>query len=203
MPRLFTGLEIPADIGQSLSGLRGGLSGARWIDGASYHITLRFIGDVDFALAREIAAALGEETPRQGFTVRLDGLSAFGGARPRAVIARVAPAPELLRLQADQERLMRRLGLAPEGRKFTPHVTLARLRDARAGDVAAFLAQRGYLPGLGFRPERFVLFSARDSVGGGPYVAEAAYPFAPPVAAGTRTASPWRPSEGQAGGPAW
>ncbi len=203
MPRLFTGLEIPADIGQSLSGLRGGLSGARWMDPANYHVTLRFIGDVDLSLAREIAAALGEEKPREGFAVRLDGLSAFGGARPRAVIARVAPAPELLRLQADQERLMRRLGLDPEGRKFTPHVTLARLRDARPGDVAAFLAQRGYLAGLGFRPERFVLFSARDSVGGGPYVAEAAYPLARPEPRASRAFPPWRPAEGPAGGPAW
>ena len=47
MPRLFTGLEIPAEIGQTLSNLRGGLPGARWIDPENYHVTLRFIGDID------------------------------------------------------------------------------------------------------------------------------------------------------------
>ena len=47
MPRLFTGFELPAHIGQSLSTLRGGLPGARWIDPENYHVTLRFIGDVD------------------------------------------------------------------------------------------------------------------------------------------------------------
>ena len=47
MPRLFTGLEIPAEIGHTLSSLRGGLPGARWIDPENYHVTLRFIGDID------------------------------------------------------------------------------------------------------------------------------------------------------------
>ena len=58
MPRLFTALEIPADVGQSLALLRGGLPGARWIDPENYHITLRFIGDVDDVLAREVAYLL-------------------------------------------------------------------------------------------------------------------------------------------------
>ena len=52
MPRLFTGLEIPAEIGQSLSNLRGGLPGARWIDPENYHVTLRFIGNIDGMSAR-------------------------------------------------------------------------------------------------------------------------------------------------------
>ena len=58
MPRLFTGLEIPAEIGQTLSNLRGGLPGARWIDPENYHVTLRFIGDIDGVSANEIASLL-------------------------------------------------------------------------------------------------------------------------------------------------
>ena len=177
MPRLFTGLEIPPDIGAELALYRGGMSGARWIDPANYHITLRFIGDVDGGVAREIASSLGEEKPRAPLTITIDALSTFGGARPRALLARIAPSQELARLQADQERLMRRVGLEPESRKFTPHVTLARLRDVSPGDLAAFIAMRGHFPKLSFTAERFVLYSARESVGGGPYVVEAAYPF--------------------------
>src|SRR5579862_8337913 len=86
MPRLFTALEIPSATGQSLSMLRGGLPGARWIDPERYHLTLRFIGDIDDVLAREIAFMLAD-VRRMSFELRLDGLTSFGGRRPRAVVA--------------------------------------------------------------------------------------------------------------------
>lgn len=176
MPRLFTGLEIPSDLALDLSMLRGGLSGARWIDAENYHLTLRFIGDIDDATARDVAAAL-EQIRRAPFTVTLEGLSSFGGDRPRAIIARAKPSAPLVELQAEQERLMRRIGIPPEPRKFTPHVTLARLRDASAGAVAAYLTARGFFWSRRFEATRFVLFSSRASTGGGPYLVEAAYPL--------------------------
>jgi 2'-5' RNA ligase len=178
MPRLFTGIEIPMHIGEALSMLRGGLPGARWITPDNYHLTLRFIGDVDEVTAQEVALALGR-VRRAPFELHMEGLASFGGRRPRAVVANVAPAQALLDVQAEQERLMQRIGLEPEGRKYTPHVTLARLRDSSSLDVADYLSARGYFRTAAFAVSRFVLFSARDSVGGGPYVVEAAYPFTP------------------------
>src|ERR1700760_678487 len=174
MPRLFTGLEIPAEVGQTLSNLRGGLPGARWIDPENYHLTLRFIGDIDGASANEIASLLwrGDRPP---FDVTLQGVSGFGGRKPRAVVANIAPSRPLIELQAELERMMQRIGLDPEGRKFTPHVTLARLRDAAAQDVADYLSVRGYFPTRVFTASRFVLFSSRASTGGGPYVVEDSY----------------------------
>lgn len=180
MPRLFTGLEIPAAVADTLSRSRGGLFGARWIDPASYHVTLRFIGDVDHGIAREVAALLGEARLRAPVALTVEGLSSFGGDRPRALIARVAPTPELTRLQAEHERLMRRVGLDPETRKYTPHVTLARLKGVTPAAVAGFIASCGPFPPQRFTAERFVLFSARDSVGGGPYLTEAVYAFDKP-----------------------
>jgi RNA 2',3'-cyclic 3'-phosphodiesterase len=59
MLRIFTGLEVPEDVAQSLSMLRGGVQGARWIDPENYHLTLRFIGDVDDVTAHEVASLLG------------------------------------------------------------------------------------------------------------------------------------------------
>lgn len=176
MPRLFTGVEIPTDIAQSLSMLRGGLPGARWIDPENYHLTLRFIGDVDDMVAHEVASLLGRV--RHGaFDLHMEGLTSFGGRKPRAVVANVAPAQPLVEVQAEHERLMQRMGLEPEGRKYTPHVTLARLREASNRDVAEYLAARGFFRTAAFRVERFVLFSSRTSVGGGPYVVEAEYPL--------------------------
>jgi 2'-5' RNA ligase len=142
MPRIFTGLEIPAEIGRELSALRGGLPGARWIDPENYHVTLR------------------------------------GGRRPRALVATLAQTQALMDLQAEHERLMRRVGLDAEGRKYTPHVTLARLRESSSRQVADYLSARALFGMPSFKVARFVLFSARASVGGGPYVVEAAYPLA-------------------------
>jgi RNA 2',3'-cyclic 3'-phosphodiesterase len=176
MPRLFTGLEIPSDIGQALSTLRGGLPGARWITPENYHLTLRFIGDVDDTTAHEVASLLGR-VKRGAFDLHMDGLTSFGGRKPRAVVANVSPAQALLDVQAEQERLMQRIGLEPEGRKYTPHVTLARLRESSSRDVAEYLAARGFFRTSPFKVSRFVLFSSRNSVGGGPYVVEASYPL--------------------------
>jgi 2'-5' RNA ligase len=174
MPRLFTGLEIPADVGQTLSNLRGGLPGARWIDPENYHVTLRFIGDIDGVSANEIASMLFRVN-RRPFEVKVQGLTSFGGRKPRAVVATIAPSRPLIELQAELERLMQRIGLDPEGRKFIPHVTLARLHDASSQDVADYLSVRGYFPSKVFTAERFVLFSSRASTGGGPYVVEDSY----------------------------
>ncbi len=177
MPRIFTGLEIPAAVGLSLSMMRGGLPGARWIDPENYHLTLRFIGDVDDALAREIAFLL-DQVNRRGFELSFDGIASFGGRKPRAVIAEIPPVAPLIELQAEHERLMQRVGLEPEGRKYKPHVTLARLRDSSSRQVADYLSARGPFRSPPFAVSRFVLFSSKASVGGGPYVVEAAYPLA-------------------------
>jgi 2'-5' RNA ligase len=176
MPRLFTGLEIPPDIATELSMLRGGLSGARWIDVENYHLTLRFIGDIDERTATDVYSAL-ERVRRPPLSVTLNGLSTFGGDKPRAIVAKAKAEPPLVELQAEHERLLRRIGIAPEPRKFVPHVTLARLRQASAIAVADYFGARGYFPGRTFEANRFVLFSARASIGGGPYVVEAAYPL--------------------------
>ncbi|HEY5226631.1 MAG TPA: RNA 2',3'-cyclic phosphodiesterase [Methylovirgula sp.] len=176
MPRLFTGLEIPPDIALDLANMRGGLAGARWIDAENYHMTLRFIGDIDAAAARDVFTTLGQ-IRRPAFTVTLEMLDSFGGARPRAIVARAKAAPPLVELQAEHERLMRRIGIAPELRKFTPHVTLARLRDTSASAVAAYLSACGLFVSRRFEATHFALFSARASTGGGPYIVEASYPL--------------------------
>jgi 2'-5' RNA ligase len=177
MPRLFTGLEIPSHVAQSLAMMRGGLPGARWIDPEYYHLTLRFIGDIDDALANEIAGVLAR-VHRRSFELSLDGLLPFGGRKPRALVAAVTPIAPLMELQAEQERLLQRLGLEPEGRKYTPHVPLARLRDSSSWQVADYLSARGHYRSSSFAVSRFVLFSSRASTGGGPYIVEEAYPLA-------------------------
>ena len=176
MPRLFTGIEIPPSIAQALATLRGGLPGARWIDPENYHMTLRFIGDVDDTVAGEVISLLGR-VRRRPFELRVEDLKSFGGRTPRAVVATIGPMPAVIELQAEHERLMQRVGIEPEGRKYIPHVTLARLRKSSSRQVADYLALRAPFRSAPFNVSRFVLFSSRASIGGGPYVVEAAYPL--------------------------
>lgn len=178
MPRLFTGLEVPRDVQLALSLKRGGIQGARWIEPENYHITLRFIGDVDNHTAYEVAAELDRLSHSEAFTIRLSHLGTFGGDKPRALYAGVENNEALQRLQAAQERVLRRAGLEPEGRKFVPHVSLARLRGASAIELAEFIHQAGHFHPLQFKVGRFVLFSSKSSVGGGPYLVEQSYPLA-------------------------
>jgi 2'-5' RNA ligase len=176
MPRLFTAIEIPREIGMHLSMLRGGVPGARWIDPENYHITLRFVGDVDLRTAHAIDEAL-ERVRRPQFRLRLLGLDVFGGGKPHSIFAGVDSDAGLIELQGEIERRMQRLDLKPDGRRFVPHVTLARLRGARDHEVASYLSLRGQFSSLPFVADRFVLLSSRDSIGGGPYVLEATYPL--------------------------
>ncbi|WP_284441752.1 RNA 2',3'-cyclic phosphodiesterase [Brucella suis] len=176
MPRLFTALEIPRDAALSLSLLRGGLPSARWIDVENYHITLRFIGDVEGHMADEIANAL-DRVRRPEFMLNLSGVDAFGSKKPHSIYAGVSPSPGLNALQAEIERICQRLRLPADPRKFTPHVTLARLKNARIEDVVHYLSGRANFATLPFKVGRFVLMSSRDSVGGGPYIVEEAWPL--------------------------
>lgn len=176
MPRLFTALEIPRDAALSLSLLRGGLPGARWIDVENYHLTLRFIGDVEGHVADEIANAL-DRVRRPAFGLALSGVGQFGGRKPHSVWAGVAASPDLFALQAEIERICQRLGLPADPRKFLPHVTLARLKNASPEAVAGYLSARGNFSAMPFRVGRFVLMSSRESTGGGPYVVEEAWPL--------------------------
>ena len=174
MMRLFTGLELPPDVTLDLNFMQGGVMGARWISRESFHITLRFIGDIDHDLGRDVALAL-EEADVKPLTIRLKNIDVFGGNKPHAIIARVEENPELNRLQMAHERICQSLGLPPEGRKFIPHVTLARLRDPDPLALRHFIESHALYRSRPFEVDGFVLFSSKPSRGGGPYPVEQVY----------------------------
>jgi 2'-5' RNA ligase len=192
MPRLFTALEIPQSAALSLSLLRGGVPGARWMDRENFHITLRFIGDVDHRTADEVVAGL-DRVRRQQFDLNLSGTGVFGSKKPHSIWAGVQPTSALMALQAEHERICQRIGLVAEARKYMPHVTLARLKNARIDDVMHYLSGRGNFCAGPFTVSRFLLMSSRDSVGGGPYVVEEAYPLDLPLAPKPLMVSELRP----------
>ena len=175
MPRLFAGIEIPPSITTLLSLQKGGLYGARWVDESNYHITLRFMGDVDYSLANEIVFQMSQiQYPE--FNLSLRGFGSFGSKKPHSVFAAVQNNEDLVLLHQEIERRMKKLGLKSDKHDYTPHVTLARLKKTTEPiDVANYLALRGNFQTEQFTVPRFVLYSSRDSIGGGPYVIEEAF----------------------------
>ncbi|MEQ1652844.1 MAG: RNA 2',3'-cyclic phosphodiesterase [Hyphomicrobium sp.] len=176
MSRLFTALEIPEEICTELHGLHQPLPGARWLKPADYHLTLRFAGDIPPSLAREFIANL-DTVAVDAFELTVSGLGAFGGNDPRSIWAGVAPCAALDTLAKAHEKAARDAGLPADKRGFKPHVTLARLKNARVDDVAKFLTRYS-----GYRSEPFfvaqaVLMSSRPGAGGGPYAIEDRFPL--------------------------
>lgn len=176
MPRLFTALDVPDSVREELYHLHQPLPGARWIDPAHYHITLRFAGDIDQNRAHEFMANLAR-VEIDTFELVVSGLGAFGGNSPRAIWAGIAPNAALDALARAHEKAARAAGLAIEKRPFKPHVTLARLNGTCVESVAKFLTRYS-----GYRSEPFfvgeaLLMSSRPSVGGGPYAIEERLPL--------------------------
>ena len=177
MPRLFTGLEVPAHIRAILSLKQAGIPKMRWMDPADFHITLRFIGDVCAREANDIVDTLSQRTWSQP-EIEIGELKCFGGAKPSALYASVSADPVLIGLAASQERAMQQLGLPPDPRRFTPHITIGRCSKCSPESIARYLSHHGEAwPGLSFKPTRFVLYSARESRGGGPYKIEHTWPL--------------------------
>ena len=177
MLRLFAAIPLPADIAGSLAKFQQPLPGAKWVDTADYHITLRFAGDVDNLVARELADFL-RRIDVNAFQMRLAGFGAFGGNDPRVLWAGVEAGPELISLQRDVENAARASGLKPERQQFKPHVTIARLRHSRAEAVSRFLERHAGARSRTFLVDHFALYSAKPRTGGGPYVIEETFPLA-------------------------
>lgn len=176
MPRLFAAIEIPEPIRDELSDLEAPLPGARWVETDNMHLTLRFAGDIDKSLAQELMHAL-DRVEVNAFAMRLSGLDTFGGREPKSIWAGVEAPDELDRLAYAVERAARDAGLPPETRKFKPHVTIARLKHSDPQAIARFLQRRGAYRSAYFPVGRFVLYSSKPLVGGGPYVAEEYFPL--------------------------
>lgn len=175
MIRLFVALPVPADVRHVLTGLQNGLPGARWTDPENFHLTLRFIGEVDFGMAEDLAHTL-MRIDAPGFDVTLDGLGWFGNKRkPSALIANIRKNDGLLHLQRKVESAAVRCGLRPESRKFHPHITLGRLKTTSIEGAERFVAERRLPRHLGFDADRFVLYSSFLSHCGSIYTEEADY----------------------------
>ena len=177
MLRLFVAVVLPQPVRIRLSLLGGGIPGARWISAENLHLTLRFIGDVDSGRSQDIDDALRSiEAP--GFALILEGVDYFGPARAaRSIHIGVRRNPALEHLYQKIESALVRAGCEPERRKFSPHVTLARLRNAPGTRVAGFVAAHNLVREGPIPIGEFTLFSSFLSHNEPIYRAERVYPL--------------------------
>ncbi|HTR18208.1 MAG TPA: RNA 2',3'-cyclic phosphodiesterase [Acetobacteraceae bacterium] len=176
--RLFVALDLPWLLKESLAALAGGLYGARWVPPENYHLTLRFIGEIPGHQAEEIDHALGLLRGR-GFTLELAGVGAFNKAgRATALWAGVARNPALDHLQGKVETALQRIGIAPERRRFQPHITLARLDNAPEAKVGAWVQAHNLFRSEPVMMDHFTLFSSRLGKEQSVYTAEVEYALA-------------------------
>jgi RNA 2',3'-cyclic 3'-phosphodiesterase len=128
----------------------------RFVRPESYHLTLRFLGEIEAAcaatLARSVAEAVAGVAP---FELRLGEVAPFPSVRrPQVIVATVAPEAPLAALAVAVEAAAVRAGFPPEARPFRPHLTLGRVRDRAHPAVAA----AGPLEPAPFRVAEVVLY---------------------------------------------
>jgi 2'-5' RNA ligase len=147
--RCFIAIGLPDQVKAGLKELQaqlksGGQTQVKWVDPYSIHLTLKFLGGVDAAKITPITAAM-EEAVRgvAPFSLKVEGVGAFPNLR-RVQVVWVGVGGEVDRLAHLQQRLessLAQLGFAPENRRFTPHLTLARVRDRASSGEREGLGQ--------------------------------------------------------------
>ena len=178
MLRLFVALALPAEIKTQLAALAGGIPGAKWVPPENYHLTLRFIGGIETWRAEEVDAALAAiRAPR--FELGLAGVGTFEkGGRIQSLYVPAERSEALSRLQGKVETALQRIGLEPERRRFTPHVTLARTDRADTLKLISFVQAHALFRPPAVPVEHFTLFSSHLGKEAAHYVPEVEYELA-------------------------
>ena len=175
--RLFVALAIPEAAAQSLLLLQGGVPGARWQSREQLHLTLAFIGEIDGRDAAMIDDALaGIHAP--AFSLQLHGVGQFGTGKQTGAHALWAAAranPALDHLQRKVDSAIRRVGTPQDGHKFTPHVTLARMRHPEPAKVVEWLSHNALYTSAEFEAGAFHLWSSKLTSDGSVYRIEQSY----------------------------
>ena len=175
----FVALDLPLAIREELMLIASGVPGAYWVDEEPLHLTLRYLGEVDGAVLRDLQAALGR-IDFTAFELRLEGIGFFPPrGEPEVLWVGIDKCPPLMELRQRVDSLATRLGIAPDRRRFAPHVTLARLHDAPDSRLARFAAENALFRTERFVPQTFSLYASHRRPEGAEYQRIEAYRLRP------------------------
>ena len=173
--RLFVAIDLPEDVKAQLASLSFGVPGARWTDDEQLHLTLRFIGDADQFLYEEIRRSLAE-IQFDIFDLALEGVGHFPAkGKPQVLWVGLEKNEPLLQLQKLVDRVVQQAGVAPDGYKFSAHITLARLKDTPMSRVTDYLIEHMNFKTEPFEITEFHLYSSVLTSKGSIYEVEETY----------------------------
>lgn len=165
MHRLFVAIRPPQPIRDLLTGLMGGVRGARWRSDEQLHLTLRFIGEVDRHVAHDVHAALGS-IHQARFEIEIAGLHSFDHRGEATILwAGVTPHEPLKALHKKVDQACLKAGIAPDHRAYLPHITLARLGGS-SEPVHGLLENEGGVTSSSFLIDNFCLFESERTSDG-------------------------------------
>ncbi len=177
MQMLFVAIDLPPPVKRQLAGICLDLPGARWVAAEQIHLTLRFIGEVDGGRVQDIREGLAG-IHSAAFAMRLVGLGVFPPCRqPHVLWAGVEPVEPVVVLRDRVESLLIDLGLTPEGRPFSPHVTMARLCETPVAILTSYLAGNALFTSSEFKVAALHLYSSVLTNKGAIHRLEASYPL--------------------------
>ncbi len=172
--RLFTAIDLPPDVLGNLERLLARLRPAariKWVAAANIHLTTKFIGEWPDERLEELTAALGGLPRREPIDIALRGLGFFPNARaPRVFWVGVEAPPGVAELAGETDRALGRLGVPPENRPFSPHLTLARIKEPVPLEALRLVIEQ--LPSVEFgqfRADRFYLYRSQLTPSGSVY----------------------------------
>lgn len=176
--RAFVALPLPEEARARLGGLRRAADPAapvRWVAPDAMHLTLKFLGEIEPERADAVKAALGKlGWDRGAFEFTLAGIGGFPSlARPRVLWAGVTDGAAAVAALAERvEAALEPLGFPREDRRFTPHLTIGRVKDAGGGGPRGWGERFGAAARLApsvVRAEAVVLYQSRLSSSGARY----------------------------------
>jgi len=182
--RLFTGLDLPGDVVANLEELLRRLkpaAGIQWSPPANLHITTKFIGEWPEGRLDELKATLAGLPGRGVIAVRIRSLGFFPNARAPRIFWCGIEGAGLAELAGAIDAATARLGIAPEKRSFSPHLTLARIKDRV--DLQPLHEAIATLPATefgGFAAGSFFLYQSTLRPTGSVYTKLAEFPLTKP-----------------------
>jgi 2'-5' RNA ligase len=122
--------QVTENICRAISELKPLIPGIRWVSPKNFHLTLKFLGDIEETCVQDIGAALSDKIcPFPRLSINAKGLGVFPDLRRPRILWVGLAGNGLAKLAAHVEKALRTLGFAAEQRPFTPHLTIGRWRQ--------------------------------------------------------------------------